>query len=196
MEVEAKFHVADLPALRHRLIAAGGIIARERVYEKNIRLEIDGNRLLVQGQLLRLRQDGRNVLTFKGMPPAGTRSEVKVREELEITVSDFDTALAIFQRLGYEPAQIYEKYRETFHFESLELVLDELPYGDFVELEGEEVAIKAAAARLELDWSRRLNTNYLALMGQLIELHNLPFSDLTFRNFQTTSATISDILPE
>ena len=101
--------------------------------KKNIRLEIEGDGLLRRGQLLRLRQDGRNVLTFKGAPPAGTQSEVKVHEELEVTVSDLGTIQAIFQRLGYEPVQVYEKYRETFSLEELEIVLDELPYGDFIE---------------------------------------------------------------
>jgi len=31
---------------------------------------------------------------------------------------------------------MYEKYRTTFTIGSLEVVLDELPYGNFVEIEG------------------------------------------------------------
>ena len=194
LEVEAKFYLTDLAAVRERLLASGAELVRARVYERNIRLEIAGDGLLRQGQLLRLRQDGRNVVTFKGAPPAGTQSEVKVYEELEVTVSDFDTILAIFQRLGYEPAQIYEKYRETFSLAGLEIVLDELPYGDFIELEGSEATIKSVAAQLGLPWAERINTNYLALMGRLIEHHQLPFQDITFSNFAGTGYTIADIL--
>ena len=38
---------------------------------------------------------------------------------------------------------MYEKYREAFDLNDLEIVLDEMPYGNFVELEGNEQAIKA-----------------------------------------------------
>lgn len=45
------------------------------------------------------------------------------------------------------PVQSYEKYRETYHWGDVEVVLDETPFGDFVELEGEnETALKAVAA--------------------------------------------------
>ena len=140
----------------------------------NVRLEDDEGSLLQQRQLLRLRQDGRTVLTFKGSPPAGTQSEVKVYEELEVMVSDFDTILALFERLGFRPVQIYEKYRETFTLGSLEIVLDELPYGNFTELEGDEAEIKVAAEQLGLDWARRINSNYLALMDKLVQEKQLP----------------------
>ena len=196
LEVEAKFFLPDLAAVREQLLALGAGLERPRVYERNIRLEIEGDGLLGRGQLLRLRQDGRNVVTFKGAPPAGTQSEVKVHEELEVTVSDFDTILAIFQRLGYEPVQIYEKYRETFSLAGLEIVLDELPYGNFIELEGDEAAIKIVAEQLGLPWAERINSNYLALMGRLIAHHQLPFQDITFSNFAGTDYTIADILDE
>ena len=196
LEVEAKFFLPDLAAVRERLLALGAGLERPRVYERNIRLEIEGDGLLGRGQLLRLRQDGRNVVTFKGAPPAGTQSEVKVHEELEVTVSDFDTILAIFQRLGYEAVQIYEKYRETFSLAGLKIVLDELPYGNFIELEGDEAAIKIVAEQLGLPWAERINSNYLALMGRLIAHHQLPFQDITFSNFAGTDYTIADILDE
>ena len=194
LEVEAKFYVADLAGLRDRLLESGCTLERERVYERNIRLEDNEGGLLKRRQLLRLRQDGRNVVTFKGEPPAGTQSEVKVREELEITVSDLDTTLAIFERIGFKPVQIYEKYRETFTYGGLEIVLDELPYGNFVELEGPEAEMKPAAALFGLDWSSRINSNYLAMMSLLVQIKQLPFTDLTFSNFETTSATIADVL--
>ena len=196
LEVEAKFFLPDLAAVRERLLALGAGLERPRVYERNIRLEIEGDGLLGRGQLLRLRQDGRNVVTFKGAPPAGTQSEVKVHEELEVTVSDFDTILAIFQRLGYEAVQIYEKYRETFSLAGLEIVLDELPYGNFIELEGDEAAIKIVAEQLGLPWAERINSNYLALMGRISAHHQLPFQDITFSNFAGTDYTIADILDE
>jgi adenylate cyclase class 2 len=194
LEVEVKFFVPDLAALRQKLLAAGAILAKPRIYERNIRLDTADNQLWQRQELLRLRQDTAVVVTFKGMPLKMAHSEAKVREELEMRVDDFEMAAAIFQRLGFEPKQIYEKYRETYHFGDVEVVLDEMPFGNFVEVEGEEVAIRQAAAVLGLDWRNRILANYLALMAQLKTYHQLPFDDLTFANFKDLRVSISDIL--
>lgn len=195
LEVEVKFLVPDLAAVRQRVLAAGGVLVRPRVYERNLRLDTAENALLQRDQLLRLRQDTAVTLTFKGRSlEAEQGSEAKVREELEVTVSDFDTAVAIFGRLRLEPKQLYEKYREAFRLDRVEVTLDELPYGDFVELEGAEADIKAAANRLQLDWSTRVVGNYLALLEALRARHNLPFSDLTFANFANLDVSAADVL--
>ena len=187
--------VSNLAVFRETLQAAGGRLVRPRVYERNVRYDTDKDRLRRRDELLRLRQDTMVRLTFKGMAWSAGQSEVKVREEIEIEVDDFDRAAALIGRLGFEPKQVYEKYRETFQLSEVEVVLDEMPFGNFVELEGEEEAIKAAAARLELDWNRRIVTNYLELMGRLKAYHSLPFDDLTFANFKDLPVSAADILP-
>jgi adenylate cyclase class 2 len=108
-------------------------------------------------------------------------------------VEDFDTAVAILEKVGFEQQQVYEKYRETFQLDRVEVVLDEMPFGNFVELEGGEGAIRMAADLLELEWDRRILTNYLALMEQLKTARNLPFDDLTFENFAGLQAAMSDL---
>ena len=66
LEVEVKFLVADVAAMRQRIEAAGGVLHRGRVYERNIRYDNAWQGLTRQDKLLRLRQDSRNVITFKG----------------------------------------------------------------------------------------------------------------------------------
>jgi len=194
LEVEVKFYTPDLTAVRQRLLAEGAELVADRIFERNMRFDNSQGELQHKRQLLRLRQDRAARLTFKGESAHQAGSEAQVREELEITVSSFETAVAILQRLGLQPVQLYEKYRETFRLGPVEIVLDELPFGNFVELEGEEAAIRAVAATLGLDWSRRILYNYLYLMALLKEQQELPFSDLTFDNFRQTTATITDIL--
>jgi adenylate cyclase class 2 len=196
LEVEVKFLIRDLPALRRRLLSRGATVVGERIFERNVRYDNPDDDLLRRDQLLRLRLDRAAILTFKGEPPLGAASlEAKVREELEVTVSDFDTMDLLLQRIGFQRKQIYEKYRETLQLDGVEVVLDEMPYGDFVELEGPEAALRPLAEQLDLLWSRRLLTNYLALMERLKTHHDLPFNDVTFANFATVAATIADIEP-
>jgi len=196
LETEVKFHLDDLPALRARLLAAGAQLHKPRVFERNVRFDTVDESLLARDALLRLRQDTAVRLTLKTPPETAEQSQqVKVMQELEVHVSDFDTMSRILTRLGYAPVQVYEKYRETFTLDGVEIVLDELPYGDFIELEGDEGAIRQLANVLDLDWDKRILTNYLALMGQLQQHHELPFTDLTFANFAERPYHISDILP-
>lgn len=194
LEVEVKFLVRDLDLLRHRLIEAGAKLVKARVFERNVRLDDEQQRLLRRGQLLRLRQDDGVRLTFKGVAADDVHSEAKVREELETTVGDFDIAAAILERLGFRMQQVYEKYRETFRLGEVEVVLDELPFGLFVELEGDEAELRKAAQRLALPWAQRILDNYLLLMARAKVYYGLPFEDLTFENFEGGEYAIDAVL--
>jgi len=194
LEVEVKFLVVDLAAMRQRIEAAGGVLHRGRVYERNIRYDNAWQGLMRQDKLLRLRQDSRNVITFKGPAQNVDVAQVKIREELEIEVNDFDTAAAILQRLGFEAVQVYEKYRETFQLGPVEVVLDEMPFGNFMELEGEEGEIVAAAAHLGLDWEQRILANYLYLLSLVNNHYGLTVTDLTFANFTGLDISMPDVL--
>ena len=186
LEVEAKFQIDDLDGVRTRLLAAGGEIKKQRIYEKNTVYDDRAQSLKNSQRLIRLRQDEKIKLTFKGPAPAELEqaSEAKVREEIELEIADFDKMELIIGRLGYEPAVVYEKYRETIQVGEVEAVLDELPYGNFVELEGSEAAIKALAEACDIKWESRLNTNYLALLRMVKSAYQLGFNDLTFENFE------------
>ncbi len=183
LEVEVKFLVDDLDSIRVRLLNLGAEQTHPRVYERNIRFDTPSGELLADSKLLRLRQDARVRLTFKGRAEADVISEAKVREEIEVTVDDFDHMSLILQRLGFAPVQVYEKYRQTFQLGEVEVVLDEMPFGRFIELEGDETAIRQTADALELDWSRRVLVNYLAMMAFFKQIYRLPFDDVTFDNF-------------
>jgi adenylate cyclase class 2 len=196
LETEVKFLVDDLEAVRRRLLALGATLQTPRLYERNVRFDNPWDGLRMQGKLLRLRQDARARLTYKGEPQTAVDSEARVREELEVEVDDFQTTFSLLRKVGFEPRQLYEKYRETFHFGLVEVVLDELPFGDFVELEGDDAAIRAVATALELDWERRILANYLAIMASLQERFGLSFDDVTFDNFAGVDVSARDLLSQ
>jgi hypothetical protein len=82
----------------------------------------------------------------------------------------------------------YEKYRTTYALQPSEgfvqIMLDELPYGPFVEIEGETVdAIHAVADQLGLHWDAAIGTSYNTLFDRARRTLNLSFQDLSFANF-------------
>lgn len=195
LEIEAKFFVSDLAPLREHLLKQGATVTKPRIFERNIRYDNAWDGLRQRGAILRLRQDAQATITYKGIPPnhTGQESEIRVREEIEITVSDFDTAHLLLQRIGFEQRQRYDKYRETFRLNGLEVVLDELPYGDFIEIEGDEAAIRDTANQLGLDWNKQTPMSYLALLANLNDLSGLAIPDLTFEQFADLDVTVAPL---
>jgi adenylate cyclase class 2 len=189
-ETEIKLRVTDLGAFRRVLAKLGARNATPgsaRVHEQNMVFDTRGNQLKNRGQLLRIRtespasadrsrkrrQDAK--LTFKApvvrrSKRGGGRNAHKVREELELQVSDGEALAKIFAGLGMRPWFRYEKFRTTYRLpkaqrwaKDLVIDLDETPIGTFVELEGPPRAIDRAAKALGYARRDYIVTNYFVL---------------------------------
>ncbi|MEO7659295.1 MAG: class IV adenylate cyclase, partial [Pyrinomonadaceae bacterium] len=85
--------------------------------------------------VLRLRKtESRTILTYKEKVP--TENDFKHQIEFETEVSDVDATESIIEKLGYKLSVIYEKHRKAWNLHNVEIVLDELPFGYFMEIEG------------------------------------------------------------
>lgn len=186
LETEVKIHAPDLRAVTDALARIGAVRVKERVYERNVRYEDADETLTPAGIVVRLRQDTRVRLTVKAPPDAGTdlAGNVRTRFEAEVTVDDFDTMDVILQRLGYHPYVVYEKYRTTYTYGDVEIVLDEMPFGNFIEVEGPPDAIERALNALGLHDAPRILSSYMVLFDQLKAALGLHMHDLTFANFE------------
>ena len=170
-----------MDAIRDRILKLGAM-SRGRFFETNLRFDDADNGLLQKKSLLRLRRDTKTILTFKSEPPVKD-DQFKILRELEVEVSDFATMKDILESLGFREEQVYEKWRETFILNRVNLCLDTMPYGDFLEIEGEKEDIKQLASQIGLQWNRRILLNYLAIFDVIRKKSNLPFYDVTFSNF-------------
>lgn len=193
LEIEVKFFLEDIDNIRKQIQHAGGVL-KEQVEENNIRFEDAQFSLVKNERLLRLRKtDEYALLTYKGAVDENTTG-CKVYTELETTVSDFDNMTAILEALGYKPAQRYEKTRETYSLGSVSVCLDRMPYGNFMEIEGDAPRIRSTAEMLGFAWSKRITDNYLAIFERLRQECTLPFSDVTFENFEGTDIAFKQYL--
>lgn len=198
-ETEVKLKVTDEKALQRalkRLKAVPVSTGSPRVHELNVIFDSTDGTLAKRGQLLRIRTEtaepkskkapakGKKVdwkqrvmVTFKR--PTGedevsadgrVTSKYKVREELELEVSDGGMLTKIFEALGMDGWFRYEKYRTTYKLgkahgwaKDLLIELDETPVGSFVELEGPGEAIDRAAQELGFTKREYITKSYLAL---------------------------------
>jgi adenylate cyclase class 2 len=182
VEIEVKVHVPDLDTVAARLAAVGAELESGRVFERNVRYENGEQSFSAQGVVLRLRQDYRVRLTYKD--PGIVKGGALERFEAEVTVDDFDTMDIILRRLGFQPYIVYEKYRTTYRLGEAEIVLDEMPFGNFIEVEGAPAVIDATLEALELQGRPRILASYLMLFAQVKIALNLFCHDLTFANFE------------
>lgn len=97
-------------------------------------------------------------------------AKYKIREELELELSNAGTISKILEGLGMDGWFRYEKYRATYQLpksarwaKGLLIELDETPVGTFVELEGPIPAIDRAAAALGFSKKDYIAKSYLQL---------------------------------
>jgi adenylate cyclase, class 2 len=192
-ETEVKLYCPDLAAVAQKLEAAGAELVAPRVFERNVRYEDAAESLSANGIVVRLRQDSRTRLTYKG--PGTITHDIMQRFEAEVEVSDFDTMALILDNLGYHPHMIYEKYRTTYALADAEIVLDEMPYGNFIEIEGPVRTIEDLIARLHLQTAPRFGHSYAQLFTYVRQNLHLDFTDLTFANFAGLTVTPSAFAP-
>jgi len=182
-ETEAKFYVQNLDRIRAYLRDENARLIQARVLERNIRFDRPDASLRAARGVLRLRYDTEARLTYKG----GNENTggVLSREEIEFIVEDFEKAKKFLGALGYQQIFYYEKYRTTYELDKVLIMLDELPYGNFVEIEGEtEETIRAISRKLKLNWDATIDRSYSALFELARKSLNLLFQDLSFANFE------------
>jgi adenylate cyclase class 2 len=182
-ETEVKFYVQNLERIEARLLELKARLIQARVYEVNYRFDQPDGSLKASGQVLRLRNDNNACLTFKG--PSTLVDGIFSRQELEFTVGDFETAKKFLGALGYVQIMIYEKYRAIYDLNHCHIMLDELPYGNFVEIEGSNALhIRQTATVLGLKFESAVGAGYARIFEDYNSRNGFPLRDLTFQVLQ------------
>ena len=139
IEIEKKYSLTQKQrqAVERRLQKLGAAKHKLEFEENTI---YGGGRLDFGACALRLRRVGkRAILTFKQRLP--TNSPIKHQREEETQVASPEAVNAILQSLGFRPALVYEKRRRRWNLGRAEIVIDELPFGLFMEIEASEKEI-------------------------------------------------------
>lgn len=115
--------------------------------------------------ILRLRRIGpKTIMTYKERLP--TQSDIKHQVEYETEIADFAAASRIFESLGLTRSLVYEKQRRTWRFDNVEVVLDKLPFGLYMEIEGSIEAIKKAEKQLDIENVEAVRETYPQLTAR------------------------------
>jgi len=162
LEREVKFEVQDFAEILQRLDQnPKARLVRDWVDEKNFIFDDQSNSLREKEILLRLRIDDKVRLTVKEKCPKQDQAGIKCKLEYEVNVSDFATTKKILETLGFKVSLEYYKVRKVYRIKNTLICLDKLPFGNFVEIEGDNLV--ELARYLGLTWEQKITKNYLDL---------------------------------
>jgi predicted adenylyl cyclase CyaB len=162
---------------KYRLTKSQRRALEQRMREMSLRpgeLEHEENTIYRGGILerpgcaLRLRRvNGRAILTFKQRRPG--KSAIKYQDENEVVVADANSMAAILTALNFRPGLIYEKRRTRWKVGKAKVVIDELPFGLFMEIEASVKEIKRVEKLIGAEELPGVMETYPSLTRQLGE---------------------------
>ncbi|MEP6570886.1 MAG: CYTH domain-containing protein [Acidobacteriota bacterium] len=152
VEIEKKYRLSKKQ--RTEVLARLPKIGAKRKREEfEVNMHYAGDGLDVGCTVLRLRRIGkRGILTYKKRFP--TRSDTKHRED-ETSVDDPDALELLLEALGFTPGLIFKSVARPGRWAKAEIVIDKLPFGLFMEIEGSEQDIRDIESKLSI---KRLRT--------------------------------------
>lgn len=161
IEIEKKYRLTpgERRAIEKRLRGLGYKPKKVEFEENTI---YRGGNLEFGKRAMRIRRvNGEAILTFKQRIP--TNSPIKHQQENETRVSDAEATHEILLALGFAPALIYEKRRTRWDVGKAKLVIDELPFGLFMEIEASERDIKRVEKLIDGGKLPAVNETYPSL---------------------------------
>jgi len=178
-EIEVKFRVENLNALKRKLREVGFRMETPRTHEMNTLYDLPGEILRSRKELLRLRQYGRKwTLTHKSGKRTGRHSS---REEIETVVEEGESMDLILRALGYAPSFRYEKFRAEWTDGNGQVVIDETPIGNYCEIEGPPRWIDATAKELGVKRKEYIMRNYATLFTDWKKETRSGAEEMTFK---------------
>jgi adenylate cyclase class 2 len=184
-EIEVKLRLGDLAAFARAGISLE--IETARHFEDNWLLDSPDRHLGARDAILRVRSAaGKGAITYKEKADdLEQASQFKKRIEIETAIEDPESAVAVFERLGYRKWFRYQKYRTVYRAtlpdeSKLHVMFDETPLGAFVELEGEEDVIARAVELIGALPEEYVLESYIAIQAEVCRRRGVPLEDMIF----------------
>lgn len=177
-EYEGRVLDINKEAVRRKLAGCGA----ELIVKKDYRRYVFNTIPAIKDRWVRLRTDGQQTkLTVKEM----TSATVDGVQEWETVVDDFETTLAMLEKMGLKPKGYQENRRELYMLDGVKLSIDEWPgLKPLLEIEGySKDEVYGMLGRLGLSsngfTAKSISQIYLDELG--IDLDNRP--ELKFEDF-------------
>lgn len=173
IEKEIKLEVDDIAALTDTLRRSGAVFIGGAL-ERTIRFDTEDLDYERRGKFIRVRSGFSNTITLKEKIK-NANTNVRARKETEFEIEDIEKMKYILEALGLTYTRTMEKYRQHWKLGNCDITLDELPFGVFMEIEGEETEISRICQLLKLDENKKLLETYWDLWAKISDDKDIVF---------------------
>ena len=170
---EIKLEVKDVQKFINLLRKKGAVHLGDTM-ETTYRYDTPNEDLAKKGVFLRLRSGFSNTLTVK-KKLTNSNKNYRVRDDVTLEVDNINKAREVIKTLGYTYERIMEKYRVEWQYKRTKITIDELPFGIYSEIVGEQDQIKAVCKDLGLDFSSAITETYWGVFKEISEEKNILF---------------------
>lgn len=129
--------------------------------ERTVRLDTNDEQNSQKGIYFRTKSGFKNTFGFKSKNISN--NECNQYNECEIEIDSQEKLITILKQLNIIPIRVLEKYRMCWHKNGVIITLDELPYGLYVEIEGEYSKIKIIAELIGFKLDESIDKTYWEL---------------------------------
>jgi len=168
-EIEIKFKIEKADNIRTKLLALGGI--PKKPYKQTTYGFFSDNSIK-EGIFPRIRDErDKIVLTVKIRPKRKT--EYFERKEYSVEISNAKEGADIMKSIGYNQIRVFKKMREEWKFKDVEVVLDKLYFGVYMEIEGSKEKIEEMIKKLGFKDRKKITKAYLGLEDDYLRSNNI-----------------------
>jgi len=183
-EFEAKFLNIDKEAVRTKLKGAGATLVRPEFFQKRVNFELPKERRS-NDTWLRVRDEGDKItLALKTIEG----SSITDQKEIQLTISDFNSAISLLELIGCEKKAPQESKRELWKIGDTEITIDTWPALEtFVEIESKsEDEVKRIANLLGFDYTKAIFSAvgrlYKMKYGKALDDIEKEYGEISFNN--------------
>jgi len=173
IEKEIKVKLENPLAVIDQLRRSGALFLGGAL-EKTVRFDTDNLDYEKNGKFIRCRSGFSNTITLKEkIKDASTN--VRARKETEFEIEDIDKMQYILETLGLTYTRTMEKYRQQWKFNNVSITIDELCFGIFMEIEGEESEIYKTCEILGINADETILVTYWDLWKEVSDSKDIVF---------------------
>lgn len=171
---EIKFKVENVNSFIN-LLREKSIVLIGGYKEKTIRYDNKDSSLEREGKFIRVRSGIKNVISIKEkLNNNNDNDNFLKRNDIEVEVSDIKKIQYILEQIGLHETFTMEKYRLKWKYnDEVELNLDELPFGVFLEIHGNEKNAIAASKELGFNMKNAKKGTYWDIFEEFKKENNI-----------------------
>lgn len=144
--------------------------------EKTIRFDTPNMDFEKAGKFIRCRSGFHNTITLKEKIK-NSDPNVRARKETEFDIEDIEKMKYILESLGLTHTMTMEKYRQNWQLDKVSITLDELCFGIFMEIEGEETEIENTCKLLGVNPNEKILVTYWELWKEVSDKKDIVFDN-------------------